>query len=46
MGVAIRGRVYYDWTLLVCLGVISITVYSTIQYFFSVLIVPMGRELG
>jgi MFS family permease len=46
MIIAARGRVYYGWTLLVCLGVITIIAYGTVQYFFGVLIVPVGRELG
>lgn len=41
-----RGRIYYGWTLLVALGVITIISYGTIQYFFGVLVLPVGRELG
>jgi MFS family permease len=43
---AARSGVYYGWTLLVGLGVISIIAYGTIQYAFSVLVVPVGQELG
>ncbi len=39
-----RG-VYFGWTLLVSLGVISIIAYGTLQYFFGVLVVPVEREL-
>ncbi len=39
-------RRYYGWTLVVALGVITIVVYGTVQYFFGVLVVPVGRELG
>ena len=46
MIIAARSRVYYGWTLLVCLGIITIIAYGTIQYFFGVLVVPVGRELG
>jgi MFS family permease len=41
-----RGRVYYGWTLLASLGVVSIIAYGTLQYFFGVLVVPVERELG
>jgi MFS family permease len=41
-----RGGIYYGWTLLVSLGVISIIAYGTLQYFFGVLVVPVERELG
>ena len=43
---AARGGFYYGWTLLVCLGVITIIAYGTIQYAFSVLVVPVGQGLG
>lgn len=46
MSTVARGRIYYGWTLLVSLGVISIIAYGTLQYFFGVLVVPVGRELG
>ncbi len=41
-----RDRPYHGWTLVVGLGVIAIVVYGTVQYFFGVLVVPVGRELG
>ena len=41
-----QGRIYYGWTLLVSLGVISIIAYGTLQYFFGVLVIPVERELG
>jgi MFS family permease len=41
-----RDRPYYGWILVVGLGVITIVVYGTVQYFFGVLVVPVGRELG
>jgi MFS family permease len=44
--IAVRGRRYYGWTLLVVLGITTIISYGTIQYFFGVLVVPVGRELG
>jgi len=40
------SRRYYGWTLLASLGVITIIAYGTSQYFFGVLIVPVGQELG
>lgn len=43
---AIRSRLYYGWTLLVALGVTTLISYGTIQYFFGVLVVPVGREFG
>ena len=43
--VKVRRR-YYGWTLLAALGVITIIAYGTSQYFFGVLIVPVGQELG
>ncbi len=46
MLIAARSRVYYGWTLLVALGVITIIAYGTVQYFFGVLVVPVGQELG
>jgi MFS family permease len=45
MLIAARSRVYYGWTLLVALGVITIVAYGTTQYLFGVLVVPVGREL-
>ncbi len=45
MLIAARSRVYYGWTLLVALGVITIIAYGTTQYFFGVLVVPVGQEL-
>ncbi len=45
MLVAARSRVYYGWTLLVALGVITIIAYGTTQYFFGVLVVPVGQEM-
>jgi len=41
-----RHRHYYGWTLVVGLGIITIVVYGTGQYFFGVLVVPVERELG
>ncbi len=46
MAIAARGPRYYGWTLLVSLGIVSIIAYGTLQYFFGVLVVPVGRELG
>jgi MFS family permease len=41
-----RERPYYGWTLVVGLGVITIVAYGSVQYFFGVLVVPVGREMG
>src|SRR5579864_327513 len=46
MPIAARGGLYYGWKLLVALGVITIIAYGTVQYFFGVLVLPLGRELG
>lgn len=46
MVVAARCGVYYGWTLLVGLGIITIIAYGTIQYTFGVLVVPVGQEVG
>ena len=46
MTITAPGRRYYGWTLLVSLGIISIIAYGTLQYFFGVLVVPVGHELG
>ncbi|HEX2186280.1 MAG TPA: hypothetical protein VHN78_12325 [Chloroflexota bacterium] len=46
MLIAARSSVYYGWTLLVGLGVITIIAYGTIQYTFGVLVVPVGQEAG
>ena len=40
-----RHRHYYGWTLVAGLGVITIVVYGTAQYFFGVLVVPVETEL-
>lgn len=40
-----RGRVYYGWTLVVALGVITIVTYGTSQYLFGLLVVPASQEL-
>lgn len=40
-----RGRVYYGWTLIVALGVITIVTYGTSQYLFGLLVVPASQEL-
>src|SRR5437588_94470 len=39
-------RRYYGWTLVAALGLITIVAYGTTQYFFGVLLVPVGREQG
>jgi MFS family permease len=39
-------RRYYGWTLVSALGLITIVAYGTTQYFFGVLVVPVGREQG
>lgn len=41
-----RGRPYWGWVLVWTLGATTIVSYGTTQYFFSVLVVPMQRELG
>jgi MFS family permease len=41
-----RHRPYYGWVLVVGLGVITVIVYGTVQYFFGVLVVPVGGEMG
>jgi MFS family permease len=43
---AARSGLYYGWALLVCLGVITIIAYGTLQYAFGVLVVPVGQGLG
>ncbi|HSR22488.1 MAG TPA: MFS transporter [Candidatus Eisenbacteria bacterium] len=41
-----RGRVYWGWVLVWALGVTTIVSYGTTHYLFSVLVVPVERELG
>jgi MFS family permease len=41
-----RAGGYRGWTLVWALGATTIVSYGTTQYFFGVLVVPMGRELG
>jgi MFS family permease len=40
------SRPYWGWVLVWTLGVTTTISYGTTQYFFSVLVVPMQRELG
>ena len=37
---------YYGWRLVAALGLITIVAYGTTQYFFGVLVVPVGQEKG
>jgi len=46
MSIVAQSRIFYGWKLVVALGVITIIAYGTTQYFFGVLVVPVGRELG
>jgi MFS family permease len=41
-----RARIYWGWVLVWALGATTIVSYGTTQYFFSVLVVPMQRDLG
>ena len=41
-----RAGGYQGWVLVWGLGITTIVSYGTTQYFFGVLVVPMGRELG
>ncbi len=46
-GAPVRAaRRYYGWTLVAVLGLVTIVAYGTTQYFFGVLVVPVGREEG
>jgi MFS family permease len=44
--VVLGRRVYWGWVLVWALGVTAMVSYGTTQYLFSVLVVPMERELG
>jgi MFS family permease len=39
-------HIYYGWVLVVTLGLTTIISYGTTQYFFGVLVEPLGREFG